>query len=90
MGEAPMIEGTTEEIMAWLRQAYPERNLRVMVEPQEEDLPKDLPPPPQTIRNEAHLVELLMQGLSGSKHEVSKEAWEQKRLEVRRRVAGRP
>jgi hypothetical protein len=86
MGEAQVIEGTTEEIMARLRDAYPEQNLRVTVEPQEEDLLAGMPPPSGTIRNEAHLIALLKEGLSGTRHEVTDETWKQRTAEVRRRV----
>ena len=84
-----MLEGTTEEITARLREAYPEQTLRVTVEPQEEDLLAGMPPPPNAIRSEAHLIELLLEGLNGSAQEVTDEAWEQRRLEIRSRAAGR-
>ena len=84
-----MLEGTTEEITARLREAYPEQILRVTVEPQEEDLLAGTPPPPNTIRSEAHLIELLLEGLNGSAHEVTDEIWEQRKAEVRRRAAAR-
>ena len=93
MGEAQVIEGTTEEITARLREAYPAQTLRVTVEPQEEDLEEDLlagmPPPPGTIRDEAHLIALLKEGLSGTRHKVTDETWEQRKAEVRRRMANR-
>lgn len=89
MGEALVIEGTTEEILTRLREAYPEQNLRVTVEPQEEDLLAGMPPPPDTIRDEVHLIALLKEGLSGSRHEVTNETWEQRQAEVRRRAASR-
>lgn len=87
--QAQVIEGTTEEIMARLREAYPEQTLRVTVEPQEEDLLAGMPPPPTTIRSEAHLIELLLEGLNGFAQEVTDETWEQRRLEIRSRAAGR-
>ena len=89
MGQAQVLEGTTEEIIAGLQEAYPEQTLRVTVESQEEDLLKDMPPPPGTIRSEAHLIALLKEGLAGSRHEVTEETWARKRLEVRRRLLGR-
>ena len=86
MGKAQVIEGTTEETLARLREAYPEQILRVTVEPQEEDLLRGMPPPPETIRDEAHLIGLLKEGLSGARYEVTDETWEQKKAEVRRRI----
>lgn len=86
MGEAQIIEGTTEEIMVRLRDAYPEQNLRVTVEPQEEDLLQGMLLPPGTIRDEAHLIALLKEGLSGARHAVTDETWKQRKAEVRRRA----
>lgn len=57
--------------------------------PEQEDLIPDLPVPPNTVRDEAHLVELLLEGLNGARHEVTEETWEWKRQEVRRRHAAR-
>lgn len=89
MGQAQVIEGTTEEILTRLRDFYPEQTLRVTVEPQEEDLLAGMPPPPNTVRSEAHLIELLLEGLKGPGHEVTDDIWEQRKAEVRRRAAAR-
>lgn len=86
MGEAQVIEGTTEEVLARLREFYPEQTLRVTVEPQEEDQLQGMPPPPGTIRDEVHLIALLKEGLSGARHEVTDETWEQRKAEVRLRI----
>lgn len=60
----------------------------------EEDLLAGMPPPPNTIRDEAHLVELLREALNslrnGARHEVTEETWGQRKAEVRRRAASRP
>ena len=90
MGQTQVLEGTTEEIMARLQEAYPEQTLRVTVEPQEEDLLKDMPPPPGTIRSEAHLIALLKEGLAGLKHEVTEETWENRKEGVRFRANHKP
>ena len=91
MGEAQVLEGTTEEITARLRETYPEQTLRVTVEPQEEDLLAGMPLPPNTIRDEAHLVALLLEALNslknGATHKVTEDTWEQRKAEVRRRAA---
>ena len=92
MGETVVIEGSTEEILIRLQEAYPAQNLRVTIEPQEdleEDLLAGMPPPPNTIRSEAHLIELLLEGLNGSPHEVTDEIWEQRKADARRRAASR-
>ena len=94
MGEAHVIiEGTTEEITARLRESYPEQTLRVTVEPQEEDL-LDLSDYPYTVTSEAQLINLLLEAVNSSKeslrHEVTDETWEQRKAEVRRRMANRP
>ena len=89
MGEAQVLEGTTEEIMAQLREAYPEQTLRVTVEPQEEEPLLDFSDYPHTVTSEAQLVELLLQAVNSTKHEVTEETWEQRKAEVRRRAASR-
>lgn len=89
MGEAQVLEGTTEEIMAQLREAYPQQTLRVTVEPQEELLP-DFADYPYTVTSEAQLVGLLLEALNSPKHKVTEETWEQSRAEVHRQAAERP
>ena len=86
-----MLEGTTEEITARLREAYPEQTLRVTVEPQEEEPLLDFSDYPHTVTSEAQLIGLLREALNGStRHEVTEETWEQRKAEVRRRAANRP
>lgn len=87
MAQAQVIEGTTEEIMTRLRENFPSQNLRVFVEPEEEDLGAGLPNPPNAVRDETHLVQLLLEGLNSPMQEVTDETWEQKRQEVHRRYA---
>ena len=84
---AQVMEGTTEEITTWLQKAYSGQNLRITIEPHEEDLAAGIPDPPFTVRSEAHLIELLQQGLDSPVQEVTDETWEQKRQEVRCRHA---
>ena len=64
-----------------------------MGEDHEEDLLAGMPPPPNTIRDEAHLVALLRESLNslknGAWHEVTEDTWEQRKVEVRRRAASR-
>ncbi len=67
MGEAQVLEGTTEEITARLREAYPEQTLRVTVEPQEEELLPDFADYPPTVTSEAQLVGLLLEALNSFK-----------------------
>ncbi len=94
MGEAQVLEGTTEEIMARLREAYPEQTLRVTVEPQEDGPLPDFADYPHTVTSEAQLVGLLLEAVNISKnssmHKVTEETWEQRKAEVRRRMANRP
>lgn len=89
MAQAQVIEGTTEEIMTRLREDFPRQKLRVFVEPEEEDLSADLPDPPNAVRDETHLVGLLLEGLNSPMQEVTDETWERKRQEVHRRHAAR-
>ncbi len=89
MAQAQMIEGTTEEITTRLLENFPSQKLRVFVEPEEEDLGADLPDPPNSVRDEAHLIELLRDGLNSPVQEITDETWERKRQEVHRRHAAR-
>ena len=90
MGEAQVLEGTTEEITARLREAYPEQTLRVTVEPQEEEPLPDFSDYPHIVTSEAQLVGLLLEALNSStRHEVTDETWEQRKAEIRRRAANR-
>ena len=90
MTQAQMIEGTTEEVTRQMQQSYAGQNLRVFVEPEEaEDLAADLPDPPDTIRDKAHLIELLKEGMQGELVAVRQEEWAEIREEVRRRIAAK-
>lgn len=89
MAQAQMIEGTTEEVMTRLLETFPSQKLRVFVEPEEEDLGADLPDPPNSVRDDTHLVALLRDGLNSPTQEVTDENWEQKRQEVHQRHAAR-
>lgn len=88
-----MLEGTTKEIAARLREAYPEQTLRVMVEPQEEEPLPDFSDYPHTVTSEAQLVGLLLEALNSFKngvmHKVTEDTWEQRKVEVRRRAVSR-
>lgn len=56
---------------------------------EKEDMSTLLPNPPNTMRDETHLIELLLEGLKGSKHEVTEETWKRRRQEIHRRYAAR-
>lgn len=91
VAQAQIIDGTSEEIAALLQQgAFAGQKLRVIVEPEEEeDLAAGLPDPPFTVRDQAHLEELLLEGLKGPFHEFTDAAMEDIRQEVHRRHAAR-
>ena len=90
MAQTQVIEGTTEEIAALLQAgAFAGQKMRVIIEPDEEDFTNDLPTPPNTVRDAAHLEQLLLDGLASPVHNVTEETWEAKRQEVRRRYAAR-
>ena len=78
MTQAQMIEGTTEEITQQLQRSYAGQKLRVFVEleTEEDDLTVGLAAPPFTVRDQAHLIELLLEGVSSPTHEVTEAAWE--------------
>lgn len=88
MTQAQMIEGTTEDVTRQMQQNYAGQTLRVFVELEEvEDLAAGLPDPPDTIRDKAHLVELLRQGMQGEPELLRQEEWTEIRQEVQRRLA---
>ena len=57
---------------------------------EEENLAIGLPDPPDTIRDRAHLVELLQEGMNSPVPEFTEDTLEQMRQEVRRRPAQQP
>ena len=64
MAQTQVIEGTTEEIAALLQAgAFAGQKMRVIIEPDEKDFTNDLPAPPNTVRDAAHLEQLLLDGL---------------------------
>ena len=91
MAQTQVIEGTTEEIAALLQAgAFAGQKLRVIVESEEEDFTDTLPPPPNTIRDETHLEQLLLEGLnSGPAEPMTDTDWEDMRREVHAHVARR-
>jgi hypothetical protein len=91
MAEPQVIEGTSEEIATLLQGgAFAGLKLRVIIEPDEEDFTDDLPDPPNTVRDAAHLEQLLHEGLqSGPATPMTEADWEDIRREVQSRVAHR-
>ena len=79
MVTAPIFEGTLEELF-WRRNEFAGLRLSVFATPQEE---LDLPAPPTTARDRAHLEELLLAGLQSPKQKVTEETWEHIQQEVR-------
>jgi len=88
MDNLQIIEGTTEEVTALLSRAYAGRKVRAFVEP-EENLTDDLPPQPDTLRDAAHLEQMLLEGLASPTHKVTEETWDEIRREVRQRHTAR-
>ena len=89
MAHAQIIEGTVEEITTVLAHgAYSGRKLWVIVDP-DEDESDTIPTPSNTIRDQAHLEELLLAGLASPKHEVTDETWKYIRQQVRERHGAR-
>ncbi len=93
MTQTQMLEGTAEEITRQLQQSYAGQKLRVFVEPEEaddeEDLAAGIPDPPDTIRDKAHLIELLREGMNSPTIPFTDDSLEQMRQEVRRRIAAK-
>lgn len=84
MAQAQIIEGTAEEITRQLQQSYAGQKLRVFVESEEdeEDLAAGIPDPPDTIRDKAHLIELLCEGMNSPTIPFTDDSLEQMRQEV--------
>jgi hypothetical protein len=91
VAHAQIIEGTSEEITALLQEgAFAGQKLRVIVEPEDNaDFAAGFPPPAFTVRDKAHLLELLQDGLKGPFHTLTEDVWEQRRQEIHRRHAAR-
>lgn len=90
MAHQQVIVGTSEEIVALLQAGtFAGQMMRLIIEADAEDLTDNLPDPPNTVRNMAHLEQLLLEGLASATHEVTEETWEEMRREVRRRHAAR-
>jgi hypothetical protein len=88
MAQTQVIEGTTEEIAALLQTgAFAGQKLRVTVETEEADFTDTLPDPPNSIRDAAHLEQLLLEGLnSGPAVPMTETEWEDIRREVHARA----
>jgi hypothetical protein len=81
-----ILEGTWEEIKTHDAELTGLR-LRVIIEPAESDATDDIPAPPNTIRDKAHLEELLLEGInSGLPIVVDEEYWADIRQRVRERI----
>jgi hypothetical protein len=91
MSNSQVLEGTAVLLQGI---AFAERKLRVIIEMEEpqdlEDFSDSLPDPPNTVRDQTHLEQLLLAGLASPKHEVTEETWEQIRQEVRSRHQAAP
>ena len=98
MAELQVFEGTTEDIAKLLQNgAFAGSKLKLIVNPapieaiiedtEEEDLSDSYPDPPITIRDKAHLEELLLAGINSPTRRVTEQTWEETRQEVHRRHA---
>jgi hypothetical protein len=86
MAQPQVIEGTTEEIVTLLQGgAFAGRKAKVIIEPAEEDFTEDLPDPPNTVRDAAHLEQLLLDGLASPAREMTEADWQElhRRAEMR-------
>jgi len=80
---ANVIEGTWEEIKE--REAeFAGHRIRLIIDP---DDVLDIIPEPTVVRNEEHLVEILVEAMNSPTHEVTAEMWEERRQRIHRRFA---
>lgn len=78
MSLSQVVEGTGEEIAALLQsEAYARRKVRVSIEANEEDFSDNLPDPPTTIHDRAHLEQLLLTGLASPARELTDADWQE-------------
>jgi len=79
MVASPIFEGTLEELYR-RRDEFAGMRLAVFAAPEAE---LNLPTPPTTIRDQAHLEEMLIAGVNSPKKKVTEATWEHIRQEVR-------
>ena len=81
----PLFVGTVEELLE-RKEEFAGMRLQVYATP-EEELDAELPAPPLTIRDKAHLEELLLAGVASPKESLTDQEWSDLRREVRERLA---
>ena len=89
-----LFEGTSEDIINYLtehKSDYANMRLKISVAPQddEEDFALNLPDPPFSVRDEAHLKELLLEAVRSEKKPVRDNDLEEMRADLRRRYLER-
>ena len=85
--EGTVIEGTTEEIVTLLQGgAFAGRKARVIFEPEGEDFTDNFPDPPNTVRDAAHLEQLLLEGLASPAREMTEADWQELHQRAQRRA----
>ena len=94
MSQTIVIDGTDQEIATLLQSgALAGHNLRLIVDPDPEDLTAGLAPPPFAVRDRDHLVSLLLEGATsldeGKGIEVTPAYWDNIRHELKQRTANR-
>ena len=90
MAQPQVIEGTTEEIVTVLQGgAFAGRKARVIFEPDEEDFADNLPDPPNTVRDAAHLEQLLLEGLASPAREMTDADWQELHRRAQSRFAAK-
>ena len=92
MSQSIVIDGTDQEIVTLLQSgALAGHNLRLIVDPDPQDLTAGLAPPPFTVRDREHLVSLLLEGASsldeGRGIAVTPAYWDNIRHELKQRAA---
>ena len=87
MAHQQVIEGTSEEIATLLQGgAFAGRKMRVIIE--NEDFTDHLPDPPNTVRDAAHLEQLLLEGLATPAREMTEVDWQELHRRSRSRIGG--
>lgn len=96
MAQAQIYTGTAEDIARLLQDGrFTGQTMRLIVEPatdaleEPEDYCDTLPTPPNTVRDRAHLDELLMAGINSPGHIATEQDWVNIDKAVKERLAAR-
>lgn len=90
MAQPQVIEGTTEEIITLLQGGtFAGRKAKVIIDADEADFTDGLPDPPNSVRDAAHLEQLLLDGLASPAREMTETDWQELHRRAQSRMASK-